>query len=215
VGDCPLQIAALEIEKLASIRGHRVLFHDLSLELEAGALLTLEGPNGSGKTTLLRLIAGLLRPSAGTIRVRTAAAVRTAVAVFAEAEERGRFVGWLGHQDGVKPQLTVREQMDFWAALYGAAPGEAFAAFGLAALAEVPGQFLSAGQKRRLALARLVLCGRPLWLLDEPYAALDGAGKALAADRIAAHCHAGGIALAATHEPLGLPCRTLRLGGVS
>jgi heme exporter protein A len=204
-----LQIAALEVGKLASIRGQRVLFHDLCFELEAGALLALEGPNGSGKTTLLRLIAGLLRPSAGTIHVRTA------TAVFGEAEERGRFAGWLGHQDGVKPQLTVCEQMDFWAALYGAVPGEELAAFGLAALAEVPGQFLSAGQKRRLALARLVLSGRPLWLLDEPFAALDGAGKALAADCIAAHCAKGGIALAATHEPLGLPCRTLRLGGTS
>jgi heme exporter protein A len=204
-----LQIAALEIDKLAASRGHRVLFCDLSLELKAGELLSLEGPNGAGKTTLLRLIAGLLGPAAGTIRVRTE------TALLCEAEERGRLTGWLGHQDGVKPQLSVREQMDFWAALFAvnADPGEALAAFGLAALAEVPGQFLSAGQKRRLALARLVLSGRPLWLLDEPFAALDGAGKALAADRIAAHCRAGGIVLAATHEPLGLPCRTLILGG--
>jgi heme exporter protein A len=203
-----LQIVALEIDKLTSIRGHRELFRDLGLTLDAGSLLAVEGPNGAGKTTLLRLIAGLLRPSAGTIRIRTEAAV------LHEAEERGGFVGWLGHQDAVKPQLGVREQLEFWARFYagGRDPGEALAAFGLAALADLPGQFLSAGQKRRLALARLSLCARPLWLLDEPLAALDEAGKALVGRTVAAHCEAGGIALAATHEKLGLPCRTLCLG---
>lgn len=209
--DSRLQIAALEIDQLASIRGHRVLFRDVSLRLAAGTLLTVEGPNGAGKTTLLRLVAGLLRPTAGSI------CIRTDTAVLGEAEERGRLVGWLGHQDGVKPQLGVGEQMAFWAGLFAVRrdPGEVLSAFGLAALAEVPGQFLSAGQKRRLALARLVLGARPLWLLDEPFAALDSAGKALVTQHIAAHCQAGGIALIATHEKLSLPCRTLALGEVS
>jgi heme exporter protein A len=199
---------ALEIEGLSCVRGHRWLFRDLTLSLKAGTLLSLEGPNGAGKTSLLRLIAGFLRPAAGTIRLRTNEATA------ADPDERAALIGWLGHQDAVKPQMSVREQLVFWRSLYGGGrdPGGAMTAFGLAALAEVPGQYLSAGQKRRLALARLTLCGRPLWLLDEPLAALDASGKALVAKTVAAHCAAGGLAVAATHEPLGLSCETLRLG---
>jgi heme exporter protein A len=199
---------ALEVCDLTCIRGQRILFRNLNLSLRTGTLLCVEGPNGAGKTSLLRLVAGFLRPAAGTVRLRTDAGS------VDDAEERAAFVGWLGHQDAVKPQMSVREQLSFFARLYGAARScdEALAAFGLGALAEVPGQFLSAGQKRRLALARLMLCGRPLWLLDEPLAALDTAGKQLVASTIAAHCASGGIVMAATHEPLGLACETLRLG---
>jgi heme exporter protein A len=199
---------ALEIEGLSCVRGHRTLFRGLGLSLKAGSALSVEGPNGAGKTSLLRMIAGFLRPAAGTIGLRTNGAA------VADPEERGAFVGWLGHSDAVKPQLSVREQLAFWANLYGAGsdPGSAMTAFGLAALAEVPGQYLSAGQKRRLALARLTLCGRPLWLLDEPLAALDASGKALVAHTVVAHCASGGIAVAATHEALGLECGHLRLG---
>ena len=201
-------MTALQLERLSCIRGHRLLFRDLSLSLETGGVLSLEGPNGAGKTSLLRLIAGLLRPAAGTIRLLTNGAP------VEEPEERAQFVGWLGHQDAVKPQMTVAEQLFFWAGLYhsGRDPAEAMKNFGLAALGDVPGQYLSAGQKRRLALARLALCGRPLWLLDEPLAALDASGKALVAEAVAAHCAAGGLAVAATHEKLGLACQTLRLG---
>ena len=199
---------ALEVGDLTCIRGQRVLFRALSFSVRSGALLCIEGPNGAGKTSLLRLIAGLLKPAAGTIRLHTDTGPVT------DSEERGEFVGWLGHQDAVKPQMTVREQLSFFAQIYETSKSseDALAAFGLTALAEVPGQFLSAGQKRRLALARLMLCDRPLWLLDEPLAALDAAGKTLVAGSIRAHCACGGVALAATHEPLGLPCETLRLG---
>ncbi len=201
----------LEIEGLSCIRGHRVLFRDMSLSLKAGSLLSLEGPNGAGKTSLLRLIAGFLQPAAGTIRLRTNEITA------ADPDERAALIGWLGHQDAVKPQMSVREQLVFWISLYGGGrdPCGAMTAFGLAALADVPGQYLSAGQKRRLALARLTLCGRPLWLLDEPFAALDTSGKALVAKTVSAHCAAGGLAVAATHEPLGLSCETLRLGVAS
>jgi heme exporter protein A len=201
---------SLEIEGLSCIRGHRVLFRDLNLSLKTGSVLCVEGPNGSGKTSLLRLIAGFLQPAAGTIRLRTNEAA------VEDPDERAVFIGWLGHQDAVKPQMSVREQLAFSVSLYAGDrdPGAAMTAFGLAALADVPGQYLSAGQKRRLALARLTLCGRPLWLLDEPLAALDTSGKALVAETIAAHCAAGGLVVAATHEPLGLACETLKLGKV-
>ena len=199
---------SLEVEDLTCLRGQRLLFRHLGFSLEAGRALGLEGPNGAGKTSLLRMIAGFLHAAAGTIRIRTAG-----IAVE-EAEERGRFIGWLGHNDAVKPQLGVREQLEFYARLYGGRdPDEAMAAFGLVPLADLPGQYLSAGQKRRVALARLSLMARPLWLLDEPLAALDTAGKKLVADAITAHCAGGGLVLAATHEPLGIACDVLRLEG--
>ena len=199
---------ALELRDLSCIRGQRVLFRGLNVAVAAGKALSVEGPNGAGKTSLLRMIAGFLRPAAGEIRVRTKGGE------IADAEERGKFVGWFGHQDAVKPQLSVREQLEFWARLYRSAqsPGGVIEAFGLSSLAELPGQYLSAGQKRRLAFARLQLCSRPLWLLDEPLAALDAAGKVLVANAVAAHCASGGIVLAATHEALGIECDKLLLG---
>ena len=198
----------LEVCDLTCVRGQRVLFRDLGFSLAAGRALALQGPNGAGKTSLLRLIAGFLRPAAGTVCLRT-----NGVEV-AGAEERGKFMGWLAHQDAVKPQLGVREQLVFFARLYGSGrdPDAAMRTFGLRALAELPGQYLSAGQKRRLALARLQLMARPLWLLDEPLAALDTAGKRLVAKTVAAHCASGGIVVAATHEELGVECEKLMLG---
>ena len=202
-------LVSLDIEDLSCIRGHRVLFRALSVTVGAGQALSLEGPNGAGKTSLLRLIAGFLQPAAGTIRLQTKDGV------VGDIEERGKFIGWLSHQDAVKPQLHVREQLAFWARLYDSAGDvdAAMEAFGLTPLADLPGQYLSAGQKRRLALARLRLSDRPLWLLDEPLAALDSAGKALLAGTVTAHCAAGGIVLAATHDPLGITCGKLNLGG--
>jgi heme exporter protein A len=131
-----------------------------------------------------------------------------------DAEERGKFVGWLGHHDGVKPQLTPRETLLFFAALHDADANvdDALQSVGLARARDLPCQYLSAGQKKRLALARLKTSGRPLWLLDEPLAALDAQGKTLVQGLIAAHCASGGIAIAATHEPLGLDCARLTLG---
>jgi len=198
---------ALDIDNLACVRGQRLLFQGLSFRVEAGHALSLEGSNGTGKTSLLRMIAGFLRPYAGTINLRTNGKD------FVDGEERGNFVGWLGHHDAVKPQMTVAEQISFFARLYGGV-GDQHAAmerFGILKLADLPGQYLSAGQKRRMALARLSLSARPLWLLDEPLAALDIAGKGLVGEAVAAHCATGGIVVAATHEALGIDCERLRL----
>jgi heme exporter protein A len=199
-------ILALDIDRLTCIRGGRVVFENLSLSLAPGELLAVEGPNGAGKTSLLRLIAGFLAPAAGTIRLRMD------TAVCDRGEERGLASGWLGHRDAVKPQLTVAENLAFWARLYGGEANAMLAAVGLAELAHRPAQHLSAGQLKRLALARLVMTGRPLWLLDEPLAALDGGGRALLGTLLAAHCQTGGIAIAASHEPLGLDGKLLQLG---
>lgn len=199
----------LNIKDLSCVRGHRLVFEKVSLFARAGALTCVEGPNGAGKTSLLRIVAGLLHPASGSVTFdHGGTAIR-------DPEDRAARTGWLGHQDAVKPQMSVREQILFWARLYGAGrdPDEVLAAFGLTRLAALPGQFLSAGQRRRLALARLMLLNRPLWLLDEPLAALDADGKALVQRALKEHCAQGGIALVATHEPLGLDGETLRLGG--
>lgn len=195
--------AALAVDNLTGIRGGRTLFRGLSFAVAPGSVLSLEGANGAGKTSLLRMIAGLLPPAGGTIRFGD----------VADGEERGRLVGWLGHHDAVKAQMSVRETLAFFARLYQSRESvdAAMAAVGLARLAELPGQYLSAGQRKRVALARLTLCARPLWLMDEPLAALDASGKAMAAELVAAHCARGGIAVAATHEPLGLACERLVL----
>jgi heme exporter protein A len=194
-------------DQLTCVRGGRIVFRELSFRVGAGTALCVEGSNGAGKTSLLRLIAGFLSPASGTIRLQTNAGD------VLDPEQRGRFVAWLGHHDGVKPQMSVRETLVFFARLYGDA-GEvasALEAVGLARLADLPGQYLSAGQKKRVALARLLVCRRPLWLLDEPLASLDAAGKKIAAALIAAHCAKGGIAVVATHEALGIDCERLSL----
>ena len=195
------------VDTLACIRGQRVLFRDLSFRVEPGQVLSLEGPNGAGKTSLLRMIAGFITPAAGTI----------AIGAVADAEERGRRIGWLGHHDAAKPQLSPREVLAFFARLYGGDPDlvAALAEVGLGSLADLPCQYLSAGQKKRLAMARLKLSRRPVWLLDEPLAALDADGKGRAAGLVRTHCLAGGIAIAATHEPLGLSCERLTLGAAA
>ena len=194
----------LTVENLTGIRGQRLLFRDLSFRVEAGQVLSLEGPNGAGKTSLLRMIAGFIAPAAGSI----------AFGALSEPEERGKRIGWLGHHDAAKPQLSPREVLAFYAWLYRIAGDidSALDAVGLRAIADLPCQYLSAGQKKRLALARLKLLRRPVWLLDEPLAALDAAGKALAAEFLSAHAKDGGIAIAATHEPLGIACEKLQLG---
>jgi heme exporter protein A len=199
-------IASLTAETLACTRGDKRLFDGLSFRVGAGQALAVEGANGSGKTSLLRMIAGFLAPSAGRILIKSDAGESD------DAEDRGRRIGWLGHQDGLKPQLTVAEQLSFFARLYGqAADASVLDQVGLARQAELPCRYLSAGQRRRLALARLLSSGRALWLLDEPFAALDAAGQALVAQLMARHCGAGGIIIAATHDPLGLGNESLKL----
>jgi heme exporter protein A len=200
-------LKSIEASALTAIRGGRMLFRELSFRAEAGRALSVEGANGAGKTSLLRMIAGFLAPTEGTI------ALQTNDAVVADGEERGKYIGWLGHHDAVKPQMTVRETLQFYAALYGSsgAIDSALDAAGLARLADLPGQYLSAGQKKRVSLARLLVCKRPLWLMDEPLASLDTAGKKIVAGLVEAHCAAGGIAIVATHEALGINCERLLL----
>ena len=200
-------IVSLTAEKLACARGERRVFSDLDFDVRAGEALVVEGANGVGKTSLLRLIAGFLTPASGSVILRLDAGA------LSDGEERSRHVGWLGHQDGIKPQMTAGEQLEFYARLYGATAAAApvLERVGLSRQREFPCRYLSAGQKKRLGLARLILSGRPLWLLDEPFAALDSAGRALAANLMRDHCTQGGIVVAATHDPLGLDARLLRL----
>lgn len=199
-------IVSLTAENLACARGERRLFDSLSFTVRAGQALAVEGANGAGKTSLLRLLAGFLAPAAGRVVVRTAQGDSD------EAETRARLVGWLGHLDGLKPQMTVREQLSFYAHLYGVAVSDAaLEQVNLSRQADLPCRYLSAGQKRRLALARLLVSNRPLWLLDEPFAALDSAGQALVAQLMVRHCGQGGIVIAATHDPLGLANESLTL----
>lgn len=192
---------SIDVSNLTGVRGGRTLFRGLSFSVEAGRALSLEGANGAGKTSLLRMLAGFLAPADGAIRFGD----------VADGEERGKLVGWLGHHDAVKSQMSVRENLRFFAHLYGSDIGDALDALGLARLAELPGQYLSAGQRKRVALARLKLGKRPLWLMDEPLASLDAAGKKIAADLVTSHCASGGIAVIATHEPLGIDCDRLVL----
>ena len=203
-----MMITSLTAEKLACARGERRLFDGLSFRVRAGQALAVEGANGAGKTSLLRLIAGFLAPVSGRILVKMGESESD------DAEERGRLVGWLGHLDGLKPQMTVLEQLTFYARLHAIRDADlssVLAQVGLARQSELPCRYLSAGQRRRLALARLLVSRRPLWLLDEPFAALDTSGQALVAQLMARHCGEGGIIIAATHDPLGLGNESLKL----
>jgi len=199
-------ISSLTAENLACARGDKRLFDGLNFRVMAGQALAVEGANGAGKTSLLRVIAGFLAPVAGRLIVKAEGREND------DAEERGKVIGWLGHQDGLKPQLSVREQLDFFSNLYGhTADSTVLEQVGLARQADLPCRYLSAGQKRRLGLARLLASKRPLWLLDEPFAALDASGQQLVGQLMARHCGAGGLIIAATHEPLGLGNESLKL----
>jgi len=199
-------ISSLTAEKLACVRGDKRLFDGLNFRVSAGQALAVEGANGAGKTSLLRMIAGFLAPAGGRLVVKTAQGESD------DAEERGKSIGWLGHQDGLKQQLTVIEQLQFFAHLYGRiADAALLEQVGLARQADLPCRYLSAGQRRRLALARLLASKRPVWLLDEPFAALDASGQTQVAQLMARHCGEGGIIIAATHDPLGLGNESLKL----
>ncbi len=187
----------LAADGLAVFRGERLVFADLSFSVPSGGALVLAGPNGSGKSTLLRLLAGLVRPAAGRL-------LWNAEDALADLALHGRRVAYLGHQDAVKPGLTAAENLRFAAAVSGRPVAGALAAVGLEALSGLPGRMLSAGQKRRLALARLVLSDAPLWLLDEPTLGLDAVSVERFGGLLAAHRAAGGIVVAATHVPLPL-----------
>jgi heme exporter protein A len=188
----------LAVENVAVFRGERLVFRDLSQAVSAGGALVLAGPNGSGKSTLLRLLAGLVRPAAGRV-------LWQGVDAFLDIAGHGRRVAYLGHEDAVKPGLTITENIGFAAAVSGRPSSSALTAVGLGALADLPARMLSAGQKRRLALSRLVLSTASLWLLDEPTLGLDAASIDRFGGLLAAHRNGGGIVVAATHVPLPLP----------
>jgi len=183
----------LSVSGLAAERGGRAVFADLAFSATDGDLVAVTGPNGAGKSTLLRLMAGLLKPAAGSITLDPL-----------PEEGIGAAVHYLGHLDALKPALAVSDNLAFWQRLQrGSGPvADALDRVGLGGLDALPVAVLSAGQKRRAALARLLLSPRPVWLLDEPLTALDAAGEAMLGSLIADHRAGGGIVIAATHRAL-------------
>ncbi len=194
-------------KNLSCDRAGRQVFSHVSFKLSSGRALIVSGPNGVGKSSLLRLIAGLVAPSCGEVSL--------------SGGDKERAVGeqahYFGHLDALKPALSVRENLEFWTRLLawdvsfhaqrsGFRPGvdEALARLQLDHAAELPAARLSAGQRRRLALARLLVVSRPIWLLDEPTSALDAAGESLLLQVMEEHLDGGGMIVAATHQPLSL-----------
>lgn len=194
----------LEGEGLALWRGDRCLFADLGFAIGAGELLLIEGPNGSGKTSLLRVIAGLVEPEQGQIRWDGGAVSRNRQAYHAS-------LVWMGHRPGFKAELTLVENLGFEAGLRAMsmpAAGDCLARLGLKKLTKLPFRVLSAGQQRRVALARMLLSRAPLWLMDEPYTNLDAAGRGLVAELLEEHLGTGGMAAVASHQSLGVRAGT-------
>jgi heme exporter protein A len=191
---------------LTCVRGGRQVFSGVGFTVGAGEALLVTGPNGAGKSSLLRLVAGLLRPQQGRLKLEGGDLELT----IAEQAH------YLGHQDALKPSLSARENLGFWTALLGgeaAKSDHALAAVGLDEIAHLPAIYLSAGQRRRLAIARLIAVERPIWLLDEPTSVLDAAAQAMLADLIRAHVAGRGLVLVASHGPIGLNgAKQLRLG---
>jgi len=184
------------------------VFSALDFEASSGEALAVTGPNGSGKTSLLRQIAGLLTLAGGSIDLEGG---ETELSLPEQAH-------YLGHRDALKPALSVLENLAFWRDFLDGEPfdvAESLAAVGLDHAARLPAAYLSAGQRRRLSIARLLAVRRPVWLLDEPTNALDATGQNLFAGLMHDHLARGGLVVAATHAPLGLPARELRIGGAS
>lgn len=197
-------ISGLSLRNLAVRRGGRLLFEDLGLELKSGEACALTGPNGSGKTSLLRAVAGLVRTETGEI-------------IFDSAEPeaaRGAGLHFIGHQDGLKPARTALEELRFWTRWSGGTEAEARGAaqaLDLVPLLDLEVRRLSAGQRRRLALARLLAAPRPLWLLDEPLSPLDARWRARFGEIMADHLRRSGLILAAVHDPLPGATQTLEI----
>ncbi len=203
----------LTAENLSARRGEDLLFEGISFEIASGEGMLVTGRNGSGKSTLLRVVAGLLRPEHG--RVLWQSDRSGAGTPAAEACQ------YLGHRNAMKPELSVRENLTFWKNFFapfearrGLSVDEAAEAVGLVGIVHLPFGYLSAGQQRRMAFAKLMVSYRPVWLLDEPTAALDTSAEALFTRLIEAHLGDGGMVMAATHQPLGLEtARELKMSG--
>lgn len=193
---------------LRCVRGGRRIFDALDFTLQAGGALILSGPNGSGKSSLLRLMAGLSPPAQGTI-------AWDGLAISTDREAHGARLHYVGHADALKPTLTTTEMLGFWATLRGVEGARlqaALAHLGLADRVDFPGRYLSAGQRRRLALARLIAIPAPLWLLDEATVGLDRDGVAVLEAMIKTHREAGGMVVLATHIPVDLGATHQELG---
>jgi heme exporter protein A len=187
----------LTASNLACRRGGREVFAGVSFSVASGELLAIRGRNGAGKSSLLRMVVGLVRVADGQLALEAGDPELTI----------GEQAHYLGHQDALKPSLSVRENLQFWADFLGtgaAAIGEPLARVGLETLADLPAAYLSAGQRRRLSIARLLVVTRPIWLLDEPLSALDAVAQQSLTEFMRAHLAAGGVILAATHGALGL-----------
>jgi heme exporter protein A len=196
----------LVADNLACSRGGREVFTGLNFSLSGGEALVVTGRNGAGKSSLLRMIAGLVAVTAGTLALTGGEAEATP----------GEQAHYLGHLDAVKLSLSVSENLNFWAAYLGGgtAVDPALESVGLAPLAGLPAAYLSAGQRRRLSIARLVAVHRPVWLLDEPTSALDQPSQQRLAELMRGHLATGGMIVAAAHGPIGLErAREFKLGG--
>jgi heme exporter protein A len=205
----PRVISALDLDELAVQRGERILFSKLSARVVAGEAASLTGANGAGKTSLLRVVAGLAAPLRGTVRFERAGED------LPGEDARRDACHLVGHQDGLKSARLAGDELEFqvfWTGGDRATARDAAARLGLTPLLQLPVRVLSAGQRRRLALARLIASPRSLWLLDEPLSPLDTESRALFGQIMGEHLARGGLILAAVHDPLPIPARQIRIG---